>query len=162
MLVLRIGAHVDERQHCNTRPFHHGLYSRCNDRCFSRANVGAVTSFGNRDHERVFRTGAGVVLEQLGAELCCLNAHDRIDARIEVFSAIEDFDADPIFLQRLAAVALRSVDNKAEKAAQPFGTRERRTLQNPVQLGADVVEAHRQTSLAINPLQVNDGVGNGK
>ena len=85
------------------------------------------------------RPGAGVVLVDLGAKAPGFDAHDRVEPRIVVGSAAEDFDADDVFLDLIAFARERALDDEAEELGHPIGVGEPLARENALELAPDLV-----------------------
>jgi hypothetical protein len=88
-------------------------------------------SLGHLYDNRVGTAFGAIVLLQFRAQLAGLDAHDGVGAGIEGLPAVEDLDADCVFLQLVRAALERVLDQMAQKPAQARGIRKRWASENP-------------------------------
>lgn len=91
------------------------------------------------NHQRVVAPGAGIVAGQGMAQPNRLDAHDRIDLRVEISTAAECFNGDGVGFEFLAIAHQRHFDDERKKTGQPIGVAEGAAVDDPMQSLADVV-----------------------
>ena len=82
---------------------------------------------------------APIGLVDLRAEAARFDPDDRIDAGIVLLTAVEDADANRVFLQLVAFAGERPLDDVAQESTQPIGVGEEVAGQDPVELPANLV-----------------------
>ena len=75
-----------------------------------------------------------VVLSELGPQAARIYTHNRIQARIKRFTALEDLHADDRFLKPVPMSQQCLLHDEPQKAAQPFACAKGRTRQNFLEL----------------------------
>ena len=98
-----------------------------------------VASARHFNHQRVVAPGAGIVAGQGVAQANRLDAHDRIDLRVEISTAAECFNGDGVGFEFLAIAHQRHFDDERKKTGQPIGVAEGAAVDDPMQSLADVV-----------------------
>ena len=89
------------------------------------------------DEHRVGAAVAFVIGLQLGAQTARFHADDRVHARIVGRFAVEDFDADQVFLQFVGLAGQRAFHCQAQKSDHALGAGEKLVRQNLFQLLPD-------------------------
>ncbi len=98
---------------------------------------GNVTSAPQPDHHRVVHADAAVVLLDFRSQTRGLDADDRIHPRVVLIVAIENVDANGIFLEPVGFTGKRSLDYIAKESADAIGVGEQRARENPAELILD-------------------------
>jgi hypothetical protein len=102
-----------------------------------------VTALGNIDQHWVGATHGQVMMLERAAQTSGLDAHDRIEARVEPLIAIADADGDGVRLELMAAAGQRLLDREAQEPLQPFGAREALASKNSLDLCTNIFRARR-------------------
>ena len=102
-----------------------------------------VSAARQHDAHLVGRAVAVVVLLEPAPQAPGLDAHDRIEARVVLVIAVEDLDADRVFLQLIGFARQRSFDHVAQEAAQSPGIRKALAGENAVELGSNRLGGNR-------------------
>jgi hypothetical protein len=73
------------------------------------------------------------------AEAARFDAHDGVDARIESFLTVENFQADEVLLEPMRTAEEALLDHELEKTPDPMGLDEGAAPQDQVELRPDVL-----------------------
>ena len=95
---------------------------RCDDLDFRR-----VLAFGNGDAQGIVAPVGGIVAVEIPAQAAGLEAHDRIDLRVEAFVASENGDRDGVAFQAIGPAGKRFFDDITKKPAPLLTRLETRT-----------------------------------
>src|SRR5687767_9822993 len=99
----------------------------------------SVTALRQAQDDGVVAPFAGVVLGELRAQARGLDADDRIEAGVVTRVAVEDFDADDVFLEALAVACEALLDDEPEEPAHAPRVREHAAREQPAELVANIV-----------------------
>jgi hypothetical protein len=101
------------------------------------------------DHQRVVAPGAGIVAGQRLTQANRLDAHDRIDLRVEISTAAKGLDRNGVGFEFLAVAHQRHFDDERKKAGQAISVAEATAVDDPMQSLADVIR--------MRPLRIDAG-----
>ncbi len=105
----------------------------------ARAESRNVAPARHFDYQRVVAPGSGIVAGQRLAQANRLDAHDRVDLRVEIGAAAKRFDRDGVGFEPLAVARQRHFDDERKKAGQSVGVAEGTAVDDPIELLANVV-----------------------
>jgi hypothetical protein len=101
-----------------------------------------IAALRQDDLHRVLAALTVVILQQLRAEPSGLHANDGIDSRIERGPAVEDFNAERVFLQLVVVFLQGALDDVLQEPAQDGRICERSAAEKAGQRGADRLGSH--------------------